>query len=71
MAPVPVAPSPKSHAYEASEPSGSLEPEPSTVTTRKFSLVVKAAAGRSFVTVIGCVTVPVPPLLSVTVKVTE
>ena len=67
-----VAPSPKSHAYDSIVPSGSFEPELSNDTFAPVTVDVNAAVGSWFGawTVTSCETVPVPPLLSVTVSVT-
>ena len=72
MAPVAVAPSPKSQAYEATVPSGSDEPAASTATTRSVGVAVNAATGGwlGAVTVTCCDVAAVPPWLSVTVSVT-
>lgn len=48
VAPVPVVPSPKSHAYEAIVPSESVEALPSTATVRFVAVAVNAAVGATF-----------------------
>src|SRR4051794_18640161 len=48
VAPVAVPPSPKSHAYDATEPSGSLDPVPSKPQTVLSQLKVNDAVGAWF-----------------------
>ncbi len=48
VAPVPVSPSPKSHAYPVRVPSGSLDPEPSTDTVSPSACAVTTACGGTF-----------------------
>ena len=48
MAPVPFWPSPKSHAYEAMEPSGSAEPAASNAHSSLSQFAVNAACGAAF-----------------------
>ena len=73
MAPVPVVLSPKAQAYEAIVPSESVEVLPLNATTRLFGVEVNAAVGGllALLTVTDWVLALVPPLLSVTVSVTE
>ncbi len=71
--PVPAAElSPKFHEYDATVPSGSDDVDPSNDPTRPLDEDVNAATGGWFAaaTVIGCDTVFVAPLLSVTVNAT-
>ena len=46
--PVPVSPSPKSHAYDSIEPSGSSEADASNAHSRASQLLVKDAFGFWF-----------------------
>ncbi len=73
LAPVPVVVSPKSQAYEAMVPSGSLDVEVNRPVWYVLTLV-NAAVGAMFgggsTTVTGSVTTLVPPRSSVTVSVT-
>jgi hypothetical protein len=48
VAPVPDAPSPKVHAYDASVPSGSDEPDASNDAARSETVDVNAAVGSWF-----------------------
>ena len=72
LTPVPVLLSPKFQAYDAMVPSVSFDPLASKVAVKFFDVAVNDAVGRMFAaaTVIGFVTVPVAPELSVTVNVT-
>ena len=76
MAPVALVPSPKFHAYPATVPSGSLDPDPLTATVRPLTVGVPITAvggwftGGGAATVTERVTEPVAPLSSVTVNVT-
>ena len=66
-------PSPKSHEYDATDPSGSEDPDPSKLAVRLFVEDVKAAVGGWFtgtVTYTSFVVEPVAPRLSVTVSFT-
>jgi len=63
-------PSPQFQSYDATVPSGSDEPEPSTETVRPFVDVVNAAFGAVLVTWTVRDDVFVPPWLSVTVSAT-
>jgi hypothetical protein len=71
VVPVPVVPSPQAHAYDDTVPSGSDDVDPSTETTRKFTVYVNAATGgfggADTVTIFDVEFVS--PLLSVTVRV--
>ena len=73
VAPVPEDPSPKSHAYEATVPSGSDDPEPSTFAVRSLTADVNDAVGGRFagaVTVTTAVAESAAPPLSVAVSAT-
>ncbi len=74
VAPVPVCPSPKSHAHAVTVPSGSLEAVPSKLAARNVADEVNEATGGwlggGACTVTAFVTVPVAPWLSVTVSLT-
>ncbi len=72
LAAVLVPPSPKVHAYESMVPSESDDPELSKSTSRKSTVGVNAAVGTTLAasTETSCDTVAMPPLLSVTVRVT-
>ena len=66
-------PSPQFHAYDTTEPSASLDAEPSTDATRPDDDAEKLATGATFAggwMTTDLVVEPVAPLLSVTVKVT-
>ena len=70
---VAVCPSPKSQAYEATVPSPSDEPEPSSEQARFVQAIVNEAAGATLAgaTVTVCMTESVAPSSSVTVRVTS
>jgi hypothetical protein len=68
--PVAVAPSPKSHAYAAIEPSGSDDVVPSNVQAKPVQSNVSAAVGARFGTTTFALVVWVPPVPSVTVSAT-
>src|SRR5665213_1490453 len=61
VAPVPVAPSPKFHAYDAMVPSLSADPPPLKLAIRPAADDVNAAVGAALETVTLCCIVPVPP----------
>ncbi|GAB4001015.1 hypothetical protein GCM10028771_37060 [Nocardioides marmoraquaticus] len=64
-------PSPQLHEYDATDPSESADPDPSTATPSASEDTVKDAVGAALVrvTVTVRVVVAVPPRLSVTVRV--
>ena len=74
LTPLPDEESPKSHAYDATVPSASLDADPSNATARSVGVAVNDAVGGLFaggaVTVTGVVTLSVAPLSSVTVSFT-
>src|SRR5436190_14623934 len=65
--------SPKSQPHPTTEPSGSVDVEPSNVQSRYVQVAVNAAVGGTFGTTIctTCEEVPVAPWSSVTVRLTE
>ena len=69
LAPVPVLPSPKDHAYDATDPSLSVEPDPSKLHDNAAQLAVNVATGATSPGATVTDLVPVAPRSSVTVSV--